>query len=128
MLAVIRQALHLHDFAFGLVGGRFNLCMEAFKDALEKGIAVDVFAVHGFGVDDVAGEVGEDDAPGKGIFPGAGAQADVLALLGDPDAEEFEGRFVTDGGGGWVKILLGHAGVHLGKEIQVVRRLKDDVF
>ena len=47
----------------------------------------------------MAGEVGEDDAPGKGVVPCAAADADVLALLGDPDAEDFEGGLVALGDG-----------------------------
>ena len=76
--------------------------MEAFEDAGEVGVAVDVFAVKSLGVDDVAGEIREDDAPGEGVFPRAGAEADVLSLLGYPDAEELKGGFVAGCGGGWV--------------------------
>jgi hypothetical protein len=46
-------------------------------------------------VGEVAGKVGKDDAPGEGVLPGAAADADVLALLGDPDAEDLEGCFVA---------------------------------
>ena len=88
-----RRAL-LRDLAFGLVGGRFNLRVKTFQHALEEGLLIQALAVHGFCVDDVAREVREHDSPGKRIFPGAGAQADVLTLLGNPDAQQFEGGLV----------------------------------
>jgi hypothetical protein len=47
------------------------------------------------GVRNVAGEIGEDDTPGEGILPCATADADVLAVFGDPDAKDFEGGFVA---------------------------------
>ena len=74
--------------------------MEAFEEALEEGLGVDLGVLHLVGDGDVAGEVGEDDAPGEGVFPGAALNADVLALFGDPDAQDFEGGFVALGGGG----------------------------
>jgi hypothetical protein len=93
----------LGDFAFGFVGGVFDLGVEAFEEAFDEGFDVGGGGMELLGEGDVAGEVGEDDAPGEGIFPGAGADGDVLALLGDPDAEDFEGALVAGGGGGDVE-------------------------
>ena len=94
----------LGDFAFGLVGGVFDFGVEAFEEAGEEGFGVEVgvggLVLQLVGESDVAGEVGEDDAPGKGVFPGTALDGDVLAVLGDPDAEDFEGGFVALGCGG----------------------------
>ena len=87
--------LLLGDFALGFVGWVVDLGLEAFEQTLEEGIGVGAFVLKLVGVSDVAGEVGEDDAPGEGVFPGAAADGDVLALFGDPDAKDLEGRFVT---------------------------------
>jgi hypothetical protein len=99
----------LGDFALGLVGGVFDFGLEAFEEALEEGGGVDGFlaGLELVGEGDVAGEVGEDDAPGEGILPSAGAKADVLALLGHPDAKDFEGGFVADCGGRDFEVLGG---------------------
>ena len=101
----------LGDFAFGFVGGIFDFGVEAFEEAgdegVEVGVVVGVLKLVGEG--DVAGEVGEDDAPGERVLPGAGADGDVLALLGDPDAEDLEGRFVALRGWGDRQVLVcGH--------------------
>ena len=77
--------------------------MEAFEETGEEGILVEFVVLDFVGVGDVAGEVGEDDAPGEGVFPGSAVNADVLAVFGDPDAEDFEGGFVALGGGGRVE-------------------------
>lgn len=99
----------LGDFAFGFVGGVVDFGFEAFEEAFEEGFGVDFVVLHFVGVGDVAGEVGEDDSPGEGVFPGAGADGDVLTLFRDPDAEDFEGGFVALGGGGRVEELVcGH--------------------
>ena len=91
----------LLDFAFGLVGGIFDLGLEAFEEALEKGLRIDgLFAwLQLMRVGDVPCEVGEDDSPGEWVFPRSGAKTDVLALLSDPDAQDFEGGLIT--GCGW---------------------------
>ena len=89
----------LGDFAFGLVGGIFDFGVEAFEQAFDEGVDVGFGLLELLGEGDVAHQVGEHDTPGEGVFPGAGADADVLALLGDPDAENFEGGFVAGGGG-----------------------------
>ncbi len=47
------------------------------------------------GVNDVTREIGENDSPGEGVLPHAGAKADMLSLLGDPDAQKLEGGGVT---------------------------------
>lgn len=108
---VAKEAVLLGDFAFGLVGGVFDFGMEAFEEAGGKGVNVGVGTLELVGESDVAGEVGEHDAPGKGVVPGAGADGDVLAAFGDPDAEDFE-RGLVAGGSGWdVEVLGGgHAG------------------
>src|SRR6266550_2379480 len=85
----------LGDFALGFVGGVVDLGLEAFEQTLQEGIGVGALILKLVGVGDVPGEVGEDDAPGEGVLPGATADADVLALLGDPDPHDFEGRFVA---------------------------------
>jgi len=85
----------LGDFAFGFVGGVVDLGLEAFEQTLEEGVGIGALILKLVGVSDVAGEVGEDDAPGEGIFPSAAADTDVLALLGDPDPHDLEGRFVA---------------------------------
>ena len=97
----------LGDFAFRLVGGVVDFGFEAFEETGEEGFAVEASGLHFVGERDVAGEVGEDDSPGEGIFPGAAADADVLALFGDPDAENFEGGFVALGGGGDIQEFVG---------------------
>jgi len=89
----------LGEVAFGFVGGVFDFGMEAFEEALDEGVGIGFGVLELLGEGDVAGEVGEDDAPGEGVVPGAGADADVLALLGDPDAEDFEGGLIAGGGG-----------------------------
>jgi len=91
----LKRVRLLGDFAFGFVGGVFDLGLEAFEEAIEKGFGVGVFVLKLVGEGDVAGEVGEDDAPGEGVLPGSAANADVLALLCDPYAENLEGGFVA---------------------------------
>ena len=54
------------DFALGFVGGVVDLGLEAFEQALEEGVGVGAFVLKLVGVGDVAGEVGEDYAPGEG--------------------------------------------------------------
>jgi len=100
----------LGDFAFGFVGGVFDFGVEAFEQAFDEGVGVGFGVLQLLGQGNVAGEVGEDDAPGEGVFPGAGADADVLALLGDPDAEDFEAGLVASGGGRDVEVLGGGHG------------------
>ena len=95
------------DFTFGFVGGVVDLGFEAFEEAVEEGVLVDGGTLQLVGVGDVAGEVGEDDAPGEGVFPRPAADADVLALFGDPYAEDFEGGLVALGGWGWVEVFVG---------------------
>ena len=90
----------LGNFAFGFVGGVFDFGVKAFKQAFDEGVSVGFGMLDLLGQGDVAREVGENNAPGEGVFPSAGADADVLALLGDPDAEDFE-RGLVAGGGGW---------------------------
>jgi hypothetical protein len=92
----------LFDFAFGLVGGVFDLGLEALEYAGEESFGIDglLTGLQLVRMGDVAREVGKDDPPGEGVFPGSGAKADVLTLLGDPDPEDFEGSLV-DGGGWW---------------------------
>jgi hypothetical protein len=85
----------LGDFTFGLVGGVVDFGFEAFEEALEEGVSVDGFVLHVVGIGDVTGEVGEDDSPGEGVLPCSAAEADVLALFGYPDAENFKGGFVA---------------------------------
>ena len=102
-----RLVLLLGDFAFRLVGGVVDLGFEAFEEAFEEGFFIDFVALNGVGVGDMAGEVGENNSPGEGVFPGAAADADVLALLGDPDAEDFKGGFIALGGGGKFEVLVG---------------------
>jgi hypothetical protein len=92
-----KGTLLLGDFALGFVGGVFDLGFEAFEEAVEEGFGVGVLVLKLVGEGDVAGEVGEDDAPGEGVLPGSAADADVLALFGDPDAENLEGGFVALG-------------------------------
>ena len=96
----------LGDFAFGFVGGVFDFGVEAFEEAGEEGVLVELVVLDFVGVGDVAGEIGEDDAPGEGVLPGAAVNADVLSVLGDPDAEDFEGGFVALGGGGRVEVFF----------------------
>ena len=100
----------LGDFAFGFVGGVFDFGVEAFEEARGEGVDVGAGMLEVVGEGDVAGEVGEDDAPGEGVLPGAGADADVLTLLGDPDAENFKGGVVAGGGGRDVEVLGGRHG------------------
>ena len=50
----------MRDFAFGLIGGRFYLGVEAFEDAPQECGFVDVFACERFGVHDVTREVGKN--------------------------------------------------------------------
>lgn len=100
----------LGDFAFRFVGGVFDFGVEAFEEALDEGVDVGFGVLELLGEGDVAGQVGEDDAPGEGVFPCAGADGDVLALLGDPDAEDFEGGLVAGGGGRDVEMFGGGHG------------------
>ena len=81
----LTSADSLGDFAFGFVGGVFDFGVEALEETLDEGVGVGLGVLKLLGEGDVAGEVGEDDAPGEGVFPGARADGDVLALLGDPD-------------------------------------------
>jgi len=97
----------LGDFAFGFVGGVFDFGVEAFEEPFDEGFGVGLRVLELVGEGDVAGEVGEDDAPGEGVFPGAGADADVLALFGDPDAQDLKGSFVAGGGGRDVEVFVG---------------------
>ena len=85
----------LCDFALRLIGRVVDLGLEAFKKTLQKGIGVSAFVLELVGVSDVPGEVGEDDAPGEGVFPRAATDADVLSVLGDPHPQDLEGRFVA---------------------------------
>jgi len=78
-----------------------------FEKSLEEGFLVDLLVLHLVGQRDVTGEIGEDDAPGEGVVPGAAADADMLALLGDPDAEDFEGGLVALGDGWNAQYFLG---------------------
>jgi len=103
----------LGDFAFGFVGGVFDFGVEAFQQALDEGVGVGFGVLELLGEGDVPGEVGEDDAPREGVLPGAGADADMLALLGDPDAEDFEGGLVAGGGGRDVELFGGGHGMSL---------------
>jgi hypothetical protein len=57
-------------------------------------------------VHDVAREIGENDSPGEGVFPDAGAKADMLSLLGDPEAQKLKGGGVTTRSRGWLKVLV----------------------
>jgi hypothetical protein len=54
----------------------------------------------------VAGQIGQHHTPGAGIFPHAGPYADVLVLVGDPDAKQFEGSRIGPGGV-WDTELIG---------------------
>ena len=89
------MCLLLGDFALGFVGGIVDFRLEAFEQTLEERVGIGGFILKLMGVSDVPGEVSEDDAPGEGVFPGTIADADVLALFGDPDAQNLEGRFVA---------------------------------
>ncbi len=89
------RCLLLGDFALGFVGGVVDFGLEAFEQTLQEGVGVGAFILDLVSVSDVTGEVGEDDAPGEGVFPGATSNADVLALLGDPDAHDLEGCLVA---------------------------------
>ena len=109
----------LGEVAFGFVGGVFDFGMEAFEETLDEGVDVGFGVLELLGEGDVAGEVGEDDAPGEGVFPGAGADADVLALLCDPDAEDFEGGFVAGGGGRNVEVFSGGHGLGSSGELRM---------
>jgi hypothetical protein len=82
-------------FALGFVRRVVDLCLEAFEQSGQKRIGVSTFILKLMRERDVAGEIGEDDAPREGVFPGAAANADVLALFGDPDAHNLEGCLVT---------------------------------
>ena len=84
---------------------------------------VEVFAVHAFGVDDVPREIGEHDAPGERVFPRAGTKAYMLALLGNPDAQQFEAGGVFGGGGGRVEILSGWPWLHLTRSSKCEKRI-----
>ena len=83
------------DFTLGFVSGVVDLGLEAFEQALEEGIGVGAFVLKLMGVGDVPGEVCKDDAPGEWGLPCAAADADVLALFGDPNTHDLEGRFVA---------------------------------
>ena len=100
----------LSDFAFGFIGGVFDFGVEAFEEAFDESVDVGFGVVELLGEGDVTGEVGEDDSPSEGVLPGAGADADVLTLLGDPDAENFKGGVVAGGGGRDVEVLGGRHG------------------
>jgi len=99
----------LGDFAFGFVGGVFDFSLEALDETFQECRRVNWFfaGLELVGESDVAGEVGEHNAPGEGIFPGAGAEANMLALLGHPDAQDFKGGFVASGGGWDLEVLVG---------------------
>src|SRR5579864_1933097 len=97
----------LGDFAFRLVSGVLDFGFEAFEEAVEECVPVDGFVLHVVSVGDVAGEIGEDDSPGEGVLPCSAADADMLALLGDPDSEDFKGGFVTLRGGRWIEKFFG---------------------
>jgi hypothetical protein len=87
------------DLAFGFVGGAVDFGGEAFEQAVEEGVFVGLLVLEFVGESDVAGEVGQDDAPGEGVFPCSATDADVLRFLGDPDAQNFEGGFISLGCG-----------------------------
>jgi hypothetical protein len=86
-------------FAFGFVGRTFDFGVEAFQETLEKGVPISLLVLQFVSKGDVAGEVGEDYSPSEGVFPGAAADADVLALFGDPYTEYFERGLVALGDG-----------------------------
>jgi hypothetical protein len=85
----------LSDFAFRLVGRVIDLGLKAFEKTVEEGVGVGALILQFVGVGDVAREIGEDYAPGEGIFPCTTTNADVLTVFGDPDAKDFEGGFVA---------------------------------
>ena len=85
----------LGDFALGFVCRIVDFCLEAFEQPLEEGVSVDAFVLEFVGVSDMPCQVCEDDSPGERVLPCTAADADVLALLGDPDAKDLEGRFVS---------------------------------
>ena len=57
-------------------------------------------------LDDVPCKVGEHHAPVGRIVPDAGPEADMLSLLGNPDAKQLEGGFVALGHGRDVEELV----------------------
>jgi hypothetical protein len=62
-----------------------------------------------FGVDDVAHQIGEYDAPRGRVFPRSAPQRDVLTLFSYPHSQKLKGGFVALRGGRWVeKFDVGH--------------------
>src|ERR1700733_8279880 len=82
--------------AVNLLGGRCDFRLETGLDAGEHLLRIAlVCLLEGGG--DVASQIGQHHAPGFGFFPHAYPEADVLVLVGDPNAQEFEGFGVGAG-------------------------------
>lgn len=107
---VRRHFTLLRELTFRIVGGRFDLSLKAFHHALEKCLLIEVFAREGLRMDDVPREISQHNSPCKRVFPDAGAQADVLSLLGNPDAQKLEGSGVALCNRRGLKILGGRHG------------------
>src|ERR1700733_9783274 len=78
------------NFAVDLLRRRFNFCLKARFDAGQHlyGVAL-LRLLEGRG--DVAGEVRQHHSPGFGLLPHAHSHTDVLILVRDPNAQQFEG-------------------------------------
>jgi hypothetical protein len=79
------------------VSGRRELRFEASPDALQNLYLIKPSGLL-VGVGDVSREVSEHYSLGGWVIPHAGAQADVLPLVGDPYSQQFE-RF-------WISLCL----------------------
>src|ERR1700683_3789328 len=84
-------------FAVNLLGRRCHLRLETGLDAGEHLLRVALLRLLEGGRD-VASQIGQQHPPGFGFLPDAHPQADVLILMRDPDAQQFEGFGI---GAGW---------------------------
>src|ERR1700685_2012645 len=83
--------------AVNLLGRGGDFCLKTGLDAGEHLSRVALLRLLEGGRD-VASQIGQHHAPGFGFLPDAHAQADVLILMRDPDAQQFEGFGI---GAGW---------------------------
>ena len=86
-------------FAVDLIGRSSDLRLKSGLDPGEHLFRVALFRLLE-GSCDVASEVGKHHPPGFGFLPDAHPQADVLILVRDPDAQQFEGFSVGRAGSG----------------------------
>src|SRR5271154_2069430 len=82
--------------AVNLLGRRCNLRLKTGLDASERLLRIALVRLLEGGRD-VASQICQHHPPGFGFFPHAYTQADVLILVGDPDAQQFEGFRVGAG-------------------------------